>query len=74
MFTSRILMFNENIIPDFHNETEYIEDRFLYLDLDEEREELQDTSILSQLDSEDEITDKKCVEKVKTIQKLKLNK
>ena len=37
-FTSRNVRFNENNLPSFHNETENIEDSFLYLDLVEVRE------------------------------------
>ena len=40
IFTSRNVRFNENNLPGFHNETQDIEDSFLYLDLDEVREEL----------------------------------
>ena len=52
IFTSRNVRFNENNLPGFRNETEDIEDSFLYLDLDEVREELQDTSTSSELSSE----------------------
>ena len=39
-------------LPGFHNETEDIEDSFLYLDFDEVREETQDTNNLSELSTE----------------------
>ena len=52
IFTSINLRVNENNLPGFHNETEDKEDSFLYLDLDEVREELQDTSTSSELISE----------------------
>ena len=45
----------------FYNETEDIEDRFLYLDLDEVIEELQDTSNSSELSSEVEKTETESV-------------
>ena len=62
IFTSRNVRFNENNIPGFHNETEDIEDSFLYLDLDEVREELQDTSNSSELSSEVELTETESVQ------------
>ena len=57
IFTSRNVRFNENNLPSFHNETEDIEDSFLYSDLDEVREELQDTSNSNDLISEVETTE-----------------
>ena len=62
IFTSRNVRFNENNIPGFHNETEDIEDSLLYLDLDEVREELQDTSNSSELSSEVELTETESVQ------------
>ena len=56
IFTSRSVRFNENNLPGFHNETEDIDNSFLYLDLDEVREELQDTSTSSELSLEVELT------------------
>ena len=55
--TSRNVSFNENNLPGFPNETEDIEESFLYLDLDKVREELQDTSNSSELSSEVELTE-----------------
>ena len=57
IFTSRNVGFNENNLPSFHNETEDIEDSFLYLDLDKVREEPQDTNNISELGSEVESTE-----------------
>ena len=62
IFTSRNVRFNENNLPGFHNETEDIEDSFLYLDLDEVREELEDTSTSSELSSEVELTETESVQ------------
>ena len=61
IFLSRNVRFNENNLKGFHNETEDIEDIFLYLDLDEVREEPQDTNNLSELSSEVESTEKESV-------------
>ena len=61
IFTSRKVRFNENNIPGFHNETEDIEDSFLYLDLDESREEVQDSSTSSELSSEVELSEAESV-------------
>ena len=60
--TSRNVRFNENNLPGFQNETEYIEDSFLYLDLEKVREELQDTSNSSELSSEVELTETESVQ------------
>ena len=62
IFTSRNVRFNENNLPGFHNETEDIEESFLYLDLDEVREEHQDTSTSSELSSEVELTETESVQ------------
>ena len=62
IFTSRNVKFNENNLPGFHNETEDKEDSFLYLDLDEVREEIQDTSTSSELNSEVELTETESVQ------------
>ena len=62
IFTSRNVRFNENNIPGFHSETEDTEDSFLYLDLDEVREELQDTSNSSELSSEVELAETETVQ------------
>ena len=62
IFTSRNVKFNKNNLPGFHNETEDIEDSFLYLDIDEVREELQDTSPSSELSSEVELTETESVQ------------
>ena len=62
IFTFRNVRFNKNNLPGFHNETEDIEDSFLYLDLDEVREELQDTSTSCELSSEVELTETESVQ------------
>ena len=72
IFTSRNVRFNENNLPSFYNETEDIEDSFLYLDLDEVREELQDTSNSNDLFSEVETTETESGRDSKSIKKLKL--
>ena len=61
-FPSRNVRFNENNLPGFHNETEDLEDSFLYLDSDEVREELQDTSTSSELSSEVELSETESVQ------------
>ena len=66
IFTSRNVRFNENNLPGFHNETEDIEESFLYLDLDEVREELQGTSTSSELSSEVELTETESVQESET--------
>ena len=60
--TSRNVRFNENNLLGFHNETQDIEDSFLYLDLDEAREELQDTSNSSELSSEVELSETESIQ------------
>ena len=62
IFTSRNVRFNENNLPGFHNENKDIENSFLYLDLDEVGEELQDTSTSSELKSEVELTETESVQ------------
>ena len=62
IFTSRNVRFIENNLPSFHNETEDIEDSFLYPDLDEVREEPQDTNNLGELSSEVESTETESVQ------------
>ena len=57
IFTSRDVRFNENNLPGFHDETENTEVSFLYIDLEETREDLQDTSNSSELSSEVETTE-----------------
>ena len=52
IFTSRNFKFDENNQPGFHNETQEIGGSFLYLDLDELREEPQIKNNLSELSSE----------------------
>ena len=62
IFTSRNVRFNENNLPGFNKETEDIEDSFLYLDINEVGEELQDTNNLSDLSSEVESSETERVE------------
>ena len=57
IFSSGNVRFNQSNLQGYQNETEDIEDSFLYLDLDEVREELQDTSNSSELSSEVETTE-----------------
>ena len=74
IFTSRNVRFNENNLPGFYNETEDIEDSFLYLVLDEVREKLQDTSNSSEISSEVELTETGSVQESEDNKKMKLIK
>ena len=69
IFTSRKIRFNEYRLPGFENEKEQIEDSFLLLDLDSEdvRIEPQDTSELSELSSEVEITETESIQESQNV-------
>ena len=66
-FSPRNVRFNEKTLPSFHNESEDIEDNFLYLDLADVREEPQDTNNLSELGSEVRSAETESVQESKTI-------
>ena len=62
IFTSRNVRLSENNLPGSHNETEDIEDSFLYLDLEEVREEIEDTSTSSELNSQVKLAETESVQ------------
>ena len=63
IFPSTKVRFNKNNLTSFHNEYEDIDDSFLYLDLDEIREKLQDISNSSDSSSEVETTETESFQK-----------
>ena len=64
IFPSRNVRFNKNNLTGFHNEYEDIDDSFLYLNLDEIREKLQDISNSTDSSSEVETTETESFQKL----------
>ena len=62
IFTSRNVSFNDNNLPGFPYESKYLIESFLYLDLDEVREEVQGTSNSSESRSHVEKNETKSVQ------------